>query len=246
MTTTDTKPQTAVVVLEPGNRAELDRDKEALIRDVDQCLQRDIESPADYAIVADIESRISKYIASVEPAFDSHCSAAHKVWRSACDIRARFLAAPKAMKERARRLLAEYVEREERQRREREREIQQQQFQASLERQRAEVETLRQQRQPELAAAVESEPIEAAPVTLPSAVPEVQGLTYREDWYWQPVGGDTPANRARAVLYLVKQNRGDLLKLDDAALTAFARKNKDAIKVPGILFRSRQVPVRRS
>lgn len=238
--------QTVTVSLEPANRAELDSEKETLIRDIDPLLQREIETPADYALVADIESRISRYIAAVEPTFDDHCSAAYKVWKSACDIRARFLAAPKAMKERARRLLSDYKMREAEERREREREMERLAFQAALERQRAEAETLRQQRQPELAAAVESAPIEAATVTLPSAVPEVVGLTYREDWYWLPVGGDTPANRARAVIYLVKQQRADLLTLDDRALTAFAKHNKDAIKITGILFRSRQVPVRRS
>ena len=244
--TTATEQRAVVVVLEPNNRAELDTEKEALIRDCDPRLQTDIHTPDEYAAIADIEARISKYIAAVEPAFNEHCSAAYKVWKSACNIRERFLAAPKLMKERARRLLSEYKTREETERREREQAIARQAFEAATERARNEAAFLDSQKQPELAAAVRNAPIEAPTVTLPSAVPQVDGLTYREDWYWIPVGGDTPANRARAVIYLVKQERADLLALDDRALTAFAKHNKDAIKITGILFRSRQVPVRRS
>ena len=243
--TADTEPTTVVVVLEPTNRAKLQTDKEALIRDFDPVLQRDIDTPAEYTIVADIEARIGRYLATVEPAFDAHCSAAYKVWKSACDIRARFLAAPKAMKERARRLLSEYKTREEMERREREQSIAHQQFQAALERQREEARRLAEQNQPEIAAAVLAAEIEAPAVTLPSTVPQVEGLTFREDWYWLPVGGDTPANRAKALSMLVRPEFLPFVSLNDSGLTQFAKRTKGTIKVPGIQFRMRQVPVRR-
>ena len=36
------------------------------------------------------------------------------------------------------------------------------------------------------------------------------------------------------------------VKFDDAGLTAFGRRTKGTVKVPGIVFRSRQVAVRRA
>ena len=89
------------------------------------------------------------------------------------------------------------------------------------------------------------QPIDLPPVSLPSAVPDVPGLTFREDWYWQPIGGDTPANRARAVTMMVKPDVAPFLTLSDAALTSFAKRTKGTIKVPGIEFKSKQTPVRR-
>lgn len=237
--------QSVTVLLEPPERASMDREREALIADIDPRLQEPITNAAHYAIVADIESRVSAYLARVEPIFDEHCAAAHKVWKSATDIRGRFLAGPRAMKLRARALMSEYTTREEQERRERERKIAQEEFQRSLERQQAEAQLLRDSNQPELAAVVESAAIEAAPVTLPSAVPEIDGLTYREDWYWLPVGGDTPANRVKALSMFVRPEFLPFVQLSDGGLTAFARRTKGTIKVPGIQFRMRKVPVRR-
>lgn len=241
----DTGPRTEIVYLEPKERAALDVEREALISEIDQRLQTDIATPDEYRIVADIESRVSQYLDRVEPQFDDHCRAAYRVWKSACDIRERFLSVPKAMKDRARRLLSEFKSREETARRDEEIRIAKEQFDAAVERQRAEARLLKDQNQPEMAAALLQTPVDAPAVSLPSTVPQVDGLSYREDWYWQPVGGDTPANRIRALSMLVKPEYLPFVALHDAGLTAFARRTKGTIKVPGITFGKKQIPVRR-
>lgn len=237
--------QTELVRLEPKNRATLDAERDALIGAVMKELETEIASPAEYAGVAEIEQRLDAFIAKVEPEFDDLCGIAHKAWKKACGIRSLFLDAPKALKARARQLLGDYKAREERQRRDAERELAEQQRRDDLERQKREAALLDKQGHAELAQAVRSQPVVAPVVVLPSAVPEVEGLSFREEWTWIPVGGDTPHNRARTVALLVRPEYAQLLKLDDAGLTSFARHTKGTTRVPGIQFFSKQIPVRR-
>jgi hypothetical protein len=138
-------------------------------------LPDEIAGPNEYALVADLEERLGLFIGKAEPLFDEHCNAAHKVWKSACSIRSLFLDAPKALKLRARTLLGAYKTREERERREAERRIAEEERQRQIERQKQEAKLLEKQGQKEMAAAVRAQPVSAPAVTLPSAVPVVQG-----------------------------------------------------------------------
>lgn len=243
--TAATEPRSELVILEPRNRATLDSERSQLIQDVESQLPAEIVSPSEYEAIADLESSLDRFIDRAEPLFDDHCKTAHRVWKQATDIRAAFLDAPKRLKARCRLLLGAYKDREDRIRRDEERRIAEEQRQAEIVRLKAEAKLAEQSGQKELAAAIRATPVDAPSVVLPSAVPDVHGLSYREDWYWEPVGGDSPANRQRALSLMVRPEYVMFVALNDGGLTAFAKRTKGTIKVPGILFRSRQVPVRR-
>jgi hypothetical protein len=149
------------------------------------------------------------------------------------------------LKARARNLLRLYTEREEQTRRDEERRIAEEERQREVERQKQEARLLDKPGQKDLAAAVRRQPVEAPVVVLPSAVPEVAGLSYRDEWTWTVVGGDSPENRKRAIVAMVGPEYGQFLKFDDAALNAFAHRTKGTIKVPGLQFFKRKIPVRR-
>jgi len=241
-----TEVRSAIVLLEPRERPSFEAERAELLTAAEPVIDHSIETPEQYSAVADVEARIGRFIDAVEPIFDRHCSDAHRVWKSACDIRTAFLGIPKELKAKARTLLGEYKQREARQRREAE--ARETERLAAIERARLELEaaSLERQGQPEIAAAVREQPIDLPAVVLPSAVPDIQGLTYREDFYWQPIGGDTPANRAKVLLLMAKDAQyAQFLKLDDGGLTAFAKRTKGTIRIPGIEIKSRQVPVRR-
>jgi hypothetical protein len=243
---TTTEPQSEIVLLEPRNRATLEDDRAALIADVERALPTEIVSPSEYAGVADLELRVSRFIDRVKPSFDDVCLSAHRTWKSACQVRALFLEPAELLKGRARALLAAYKEREERIRREEQQRIAAEEREKEIARRKAEAKSLEKAGQKELADVVRHQPIDVPAVTLPTAVPDVAGLSYREDWTWEPVGGDTPQNRARALSLIVRPEYRLFVQFDDAGLTTFARRTKGTVKVPGIRFFSRQIPVRRS
>jgi hypothetical protein len=239
------EPRQEVVLLEPRERAQLDRDRDALVAEIESQLPTEIVSPAEYTAIADLEARLGRFIDRTEPLFDEHCSAAHKVWKQACGIRSLFLDAPKTLKERCRALLGAYKAAEARHRAEEERRLALEQQVAERKRLNDEAKLAEKQGEKELAKAIRNTPVHAPAVVLPSAVPDVAGLSYREDWTWEPIGGDTPAYRMRALSLLVRPEYLQLLAFNDAALTQFARRTKGTIRVPGIRFFSKQVPVRR-
>lgn len=234
-----------VVKLEPDDRADRDAERAALVAEIEAQLPDAIASPAEYAAIADLEKRCDRFIANHEPAFDDHCATARKVWLQACEIRSVFLDAPKQLKARCRALLGAYKELQDRIRRDEERRIADAQRLEEVARRKAEARALEQAGQKELAAVVRAAPVETAPVVLPSVVPDVAGLSYREVWTWEPVGGDTPTNRTRALSVMVRPDVLPFVSLNDGGLTAFATRTKGTIKVPGIRFFSKQVPVRR-
>jgi hypothetical protein len=238
------EPRQEVVLLEPRDRALLDTERAALLEEVERELPAEIVSPLEYAAIADLERRVGRFIDKAEPLFDEHCSAAHRVWKQACEIRSLFLDAPKRLKTRARALLGAFKEREERERRDQERRLAEEEHQRELARQKAEAKLAERQGQPELAKAIRAQPVEAHAVVLPSSVPDV-GLSFREDWCWEPVGGDTPAYRMRALALLVRADYLTLVTFNDSGLTQFAKRTKGTIRVPGIRFFKKQVPVRR-
>jgi hypothetical protein len=240
-----TEVRSAIVLLEPRERPSFEAERSELLVTAAETLARPIETPEAYKSIADLEARIDRFLDAVEPMFDRHCAEAHRVWKSACEIRTAFIGIPKELKAKARTLLGEYKQREARLRREAEQREAERQAAEERERREREAATLEREGLPEVAAAVREQPIDLPPVILPSAVPDIDGLTYREDFYWQPIGGDTPANRAKALVLLVGPAYAQYVKFDDASLTAFAKRTKGTITLPGIEIKSRQVPVRR-
>ena len=242
-----TEPRTELVYLEPRDRAVLDADRSALVAEVQQAVPTaEIRTAEEYAAVADLDRRLSAFIARAEPEYDDVCKSAQRTLEAARRVRSLFLDVPKELKAQCRRLLGAYKDREERERRAEELRRAEEQTTAELARRDREVSTLKQSGQTELAEVVRQQPIEVAPVVLPSAVPAIEGLTFREEWTWEVIGGDNERNRARTLSMLVRPEFCQFVKLDDGGLTAFARRFKDTRKVPGIRFFSRQVPVRRS
>lgn len=238
-TTTVRQPQQALVILEPTNRAEIDADRLALIAAAERELPDEIVSPSEYSAVGELEARLGAYIDRVEPVFDAHVSAAHKVWRTACAIRSMFIDAPKALKAQARRLRGDYELRERRAREAEERRIAEEDRQRQLARQREEAKLLERQGQKEMAAAVRQQPVHAPSVALPSAVPEVAGVaTLRTNWTWR-IAGCTDKDGGRKNKAARKQAARlvprEYLDLDDAALTSL-RTMRGTVKVPGIEF----------
>jgi len=232
------------VFLEPRERAALDTERAALIAEVERELAQDIASPQEYAAVADLERKLGHFVDRTGPMFDQHCADAHRVWKQACEIRSLFIDIPTRLKARARQLLGAFKEKEERQRRDEERRQALEQQQREQARLNEEAKLVEKQGEKELARAIRATPVHAPTVVLPSNLPEV-GLTYREDWTWEPVGGDTGANRMRSLALLVRADYLTLVTFNEAGLTAFARRTKGTIKVPGIRFFSKQVAVRR-
>jgi hypothetical protein len=242
-----TEVRSAIVLLEPKERPSFEAERSEVLAASATALApgAEIRTPDEYTAVAELEARIDRFIDLTEPMFDRHCAEAHRVWKSACDIRTAFIGIPKQLKARARELLGAYKAREAKERREAERREAERQHAEETARIEAEAALLERQGHKEIAAAVREAPIDLPTVILPSTVPDVAGLTFREDWYWQPIGGDTPANRARAVSMMVKADVAPFLQLSDAGLTAYAKRTKGTIRVPGIEFKSRQIPVRR-
>lgn len=97
-----------------------------------------------------------------------------------------------------------------------------------------EAELLEQRGEPELAAQVMEQAIHApAPVfAIASQLSEVKGVSYRANYKWRPIGGDTPANRARAEKLLPRE----YLSLDEKKLNAFAKAHGASARLPGIEF----------
>lgn len=73
---------------------------------------------------------------------------------------------------------------------------------------------------------------QAPVIVLPSRTPEVRGVSFRENWKWRPLGGDTSIARARAVQLVPRE----FLCLDEKKLNQFARAHGASAKVPGLEF----------
>jgi hypothetical protein len=238
------EPRSELVLLEPRTRVQLETERTELLTEIEKELPAEIASPQEYAAIADLELRLSRFIERTEPEFDDLCSAAHKAWRKACDIRALFIDTPKKVKARLRALLGAYKEAEDRRRHAEERRIALEEHQKETARLLAEAKLLEKQGEKQMAKAIRSTPVAAPVVVLPSQLPEV-GLSYREEWGWEPVAGNTPRGRAIALSMLVKPEFVEFTALNDAGLTAFAHRTKGTVRVPGIKFFSKPVAVRR-
>lgn len=231
-------PQQAVVLLEPSDRAAFDVDRNELL--VLQ-LPDEIASPQEYAAVAADQERVQKFIKRAKPAFDEVCDDAYRTWKRACGLRSMFFEGLERFNEKARSLLGNYQAKQDRIRREDERRIAEEERQKEQDRINREAKLLEKQGQKDMAAAVRSQPAVAPAVSLPSVVPQVQGLSYRDEWKWRPAGGDTPEHRAAARNLAPRE----YLQLNEVALNAVARSMKGTMKIPGIEFYTVKVPVRK-
>ena len=238
------EPRHALVLLEPRDRITLDTEQQALIEEVEHELPAEIVSPQEYAALADFDRRLGEFIKRTKPMFDQHCDDAYKVWKQATGIRELFVGPLENLKTRIRSLISGYKAREEQARREEERRLAFEEHQRLEAQRKQEAKLAEQQGQKELAKAIRATPVETPTVVLPSTLPDV-GLSFRDDWTWEPVGGNTPANRVRALKMIVPERYVSLVRFDDAAMRAFANQTKGEVRVPGIRFYQKPVPVRR-
>lgn len=234
-----TTPQSVLVLLEPSDRPSLDVERSELLA-VAQ-LPEDIASPREYEALSRNLDQVEGWVKAKRPAFDTVCGNAHAAWQSALELRRNYFSRFDTFITDARRLLGRYKAKQDEIRRQEERRLEEEERQRQLARQRAEAALLKKQGQPEIAAAVMATPVQAAPVRLPDAVPAMPKQTFRDEWKWRPVGGDTPAARAAAE----KLAPREYLQLNDVKLNGTARAMKGSVKIPGIEFYCEKVLVRR-
>lgn len=230
------------VLLEPTTRPTFDEERAAFLATI---LPDDIVSPQEYSGLAEERKRLKAFIARVEPEFDSVCADAHRAWKSACRLRGLFMDGLHALERRAGQLLSRYDTKQEEIRRAEERRLAEEERQRLLKQQREEAKLLEKQGHKEVAVSVRAQPVHAPAVSIPSATPKVEGLTYRDNWKWRPIGGDTPQNRILAISLMVPKDFREFVKLDDSALTKFAGRTKGTARVPGIEFYNERIPVQR-
>jgi hypothetical protein len=243
MSTTVIEP--VLVMLEPAGRLELDATRSDLLA---TRLPDAISSPQEYEAIAADQERVDRFIKRAKPEFDDVCDGAHKAWKKACHLRSLFFDGLEAFNARARRLMGDYREQQERIRRDQERQIAEEQRKVEQDRLNKEAKLLEKQGQKEMAAAVRQTPVVAPAVSLPSTVPIVAGLAYSTVWKWR-IAGCTDVNggrkdkdaRKRAAALVPRE----FLDLDDAAITSRVSAMKSMAKIPGIEVFSEQVPVRR-
>lgn len=230
--------QELVVRTAPKDYEEISRERSLLVAEVERELPAEIVSPAQYTAVADIEKRLGVYVDKYEPLFDDNTDFAHKAWKAACRIHDIFIGGPKDLKARCKRLRGAFEQKEERERRERERQIAEQAQKEERERLTREARLLDRQGQKDMAAAVRATPVVAPAVSLPRAVPTVTGVAAtRSNWTWRIAGctdafggrKDRDARKRAANLAPRKY-----LDLDDASITAEAKSQRSACRIPGI------------
>lgn len=92
--------------------------------------------------------------------------------------------------------------------------------------------------EPELAAAVLEQAIDApAPVVVLQDTTKVDGMSYRREWKWRWLNGD----QARALQLLPRE----YLMPDEKRIGSVVKAMKDATKIPGVQVYYEDVPVRR-
>lgn len=229
-----TQETSVTVLLAPENRAQIDTERIAIEQRARVELPEEIVSPQEYTAVGELETRVAAFIATYEPVFDEHCAAAHKVWKTATQIRALVFDGPKALLTKCRRLRGGYEQKERAAREIEERRIAEEHRQQEIDRRNREAKLLEKQGQKEQAAAVRQQPVYAQPVALPTAVPELPGVRkLTSHWTWRIIGASDrkdKAARKRAAQVVPRE----YLTLDDAALTAFATNSRGTVKIPGI------------
>jgi hypothetical protein len=230
------------VLLEPESRPTHDDERGTLLA---IALPDDIISPIEYTAIAEDRKRIKAFIDRVKPEFDKVCAAAKKAHDDACRLRAMFFDRLETMWTVSGQMLKRYDDKQEAARRAEERRLADEEFERQRRARNEEAALLKKQGQPDMAAALRRQEIVAPAVVLPRTTPKVEGLTFRDNWKWRPIGGNSPENRARTVALMVPAQYRQYVTLNDTVLTALARSSKGAIKVPGVEFYNDRIPVQR-
>lgn len=159
---------------------------------------------------------------------------AFKLHRMVCDRENEILRPLLAFENAAKANSQSFRREEERQRRDEEQRLQEAARRDEQERLQREAELLEQRGEPELALQVMEAALNTpAPViAIASTLPQTRGVTYRANWKWRPIGGDTPQARARAEKMVPRE----FLCLDDRKLNAHAKAHGAGARIPGIEF----------
>jgi hypothetical protein len=194
----------------------------------------EVTDAISYQRVGERLKDVAQHRKEVEAWFDPIVSFAYRLHAMICNRRAEVIA-PLARYEAAAKENRLALEREDaRRRREEEQRLAEIARQDEQERLQREAEFLEARNEPDLAAQVLEQAINAPPpvITVASSLPQTKGVGSRENWKWRPIGGDTRQARARAVQLVPR----DFLDLNDRALTAHAKAHGNTKRVPGIEF----------
>jgi hypothetical protein len=159
---------------------------------------------------------------------------AYRLHRMICDREAAVLKPLNAFETTAKYQAQAFRRREEEQRREAEQRLADQARREEQERLTREAEQLESRGEHQLAQQVLEEAIHTpAPVfAIASSLEDVKGISYRSNWKWRPIGGDTPQARARAAALVPRE----YLKLDEVKLNAYAKAHGASARIPGLEF----------
>lgn len=239
MSNLTTTPESVVVLMEPTDRQTIDVEATELLAIAQ--LPPDIVSPIEYKALSDNLELVEAWVKRRRESYDKICAFAYATWQAAIDNRRQRFSVYETFCTDARKLLGRYKAKQDEIRRAEQRRLEEEERQRQLTRQKEEAALLRKQGQPELAAAVMNTPVAAQPVTLPSVVPVLPKQSFRDEWKWRPIGGDSPEARAAAEKLIPRE----YLQLNDVKLNGIARSMKGTLKIPGIQFFCEKVLVRR-
>jgi hypothetical protein len=192
---------------------------------------------SDAISLARVEARlvdVAEHRKTVEGWFKPITDFAYRLHQMICDRRSEVLRPLLAFEQLAKANAQAYRREDERKRREEEQRLQELARREEQERLAREAELLAQRGEHELAEQVLEAAVHApAPViVVSSTLAPTRGVTYRPNWKWRPIGGDTPQNRARAEKLVPR----DLMELSDKKLNAYAKAHGASARVPGIEF----------
>lgn len=192
---------------------------------------------ADGVSLARVEARLVDVAAhrkAIEAWFKPITDFAYRLHQMICSRRAEVLQPLTAFEDLAKANAQAFRREDERRRREEEQRLQELARREEQERLALEADLLNQRGETELADQVLEAAVHApAPVVVVSStLATTKGVSYRPNWRWRPIGGDTPQNRARAEKLVPRE----LLELSDRKLNAYAKAHGASARVPGIEF----------
>jgi hypothetical protein len=232
-------PQSIVLLLEPLDRQRLDQEETQIIGLAQ--LPDEIVSPPMEAALNQALDQVDAWVKRERPSYDKVCADAYDAWQSALENRRRRFGRFEAFIDSARKLLGRWKTKQDEVRRQEQQRLEEEDRKRRIAARDAEAKQLEKQGQKDLAAAVKNTPVAPAPVTIPDVVPKRAGQSYRDEWRWRPVGGDTPEGRAAMEKILPRE----YMSANEVKLNGIARAMKGTLKVPGVEFYCEKVLVRR-
>lgn len=202
-----------------------------------------VTDAASFTRVGELLVDVATHRKDVEGWFKPIKDFAYRLHRMVCDRENEVLKPLTAFERTAKDNAQTWQREQERLRREEEQRLQDEARRREQERLAREAELLEQRGEPELAQQVLEQAVHTpAPViAVSSTVPAVRGMSFRSNWTWRPIGGDTPEARARAVKLVPRE----FLCLDEKKLNAYAKAHGAGGRIPGIeIFDAGSVTVR--